>query len=111
MEDEEATAFIQEVYTRVTPTMEKILSGDDDDKLHMEILEANNAIASWQQSHPDKDDMVNLIDIKRIEEGYCGQGPFPGCKVSKRSHKRKSQRTVSYLSAGTRRAGRGELLS
>jgi len=68
MEDEEATAFIQEVYTRVTPTMEKILSGDDDDKLHMEILEANNAIASWQQSHPDKEDMVDLIDIKRIED-------------------------------------------
>jgi len=68
MEDEEATAFIQEVYTRVTPTMEKIFSGDDDDKLHMVILEANNAIASWQQSHPDKEDMVDLIDIKRIED-------------------------------------------
>ncbi|KFY03277.1 hypothetical protein V490_00233 [Pseudogymnoascus sp. VKM F-3557] len=68
MEDEEATAFIQEVYTRVTPTMEKILSGDDDDKLHMEILEANNAIASWQQTHPVKEDMVDLIDIKRIED-------------------------------------------
>jgi hypothetical protein len=68
MEDEEATAFIQEVYTRVTPTMEKILSGDDDNKLHMEILDANNAIASWQQSHPDKEDMVDLIDIKRIED-------------------------------------------
>jgi hypothetical protein len=68
MEDEEATAFIQEVYTRVTPTMEKILSGDDDDKLHMEILDANNAIASWQKSHPDKEDMVDLIDIKRIED-------------------------------------------
>ena len=68
MEDEEATAFIQEVYTRVTPTMEKILSGDDDNKLHMEILDANKAIAGWQQSHPDKEDMVDLIDIKRIEE-------------------------------------------
>ena len=30
--------------------------------------EANKAIASWQQSHPDKEDMVDLIDIKRIEE-------------------------------------------
>lgn len=68
MEDGEATAFIQEVYTRVTPTMEKILSGNDDSKLHMEILEANNAIASWQQSHLEKKDMVDLIDIKRIEE-------------------------------------------
>ncbi|MCJ1360343.1 MAG: hypothetical protein MMC33_010348 [Icmadophila ericetorum] len=68
MEDEEATTFIQGVYTRVTPAMEKILSGDDDDKLYMEILEANNAISSWQQSHPDKEDMVDLIDIKRIEE-------------------------------------------
>jgi len=68
MEDEEATAFIQEVYTRVIPIIEKILSGDDDDKLHMEILEANNAIVSWQQSHPDKEDMVDLIDIKRIED-------------------------------------------
>ena len=48
MENEEATDFIQKIYTRVTPTMEKILSGDDDDKLHMEILEANNAIVSWQ---------------------------------------------------------------
>jgi hypothetical protein len=47
MKDKEATAFIQEVYTRVTPTIEKILSGDDDNKLYMEILDANNAIASW----------------------------------------------------------------
>ena len=47
MEDEEATAFIQEVYTRVTLIIEKILSGNDDDKLYIEILEANNAIASW----------------------------------------------------------------
>jgi hypothetical protein len=67
MENEEATDFIQKIYTRVTPTMEKILSGDGDDKLHMEILEANNAIASWQQSHHDKEDMVDLIDIKRIK--------------------------------------------
>jgi hypothetical protein len=68
MDDEEATTFIQGVYTRVTTTMEKILSGNDDDRLHMEILEANNAISSWQQSHPDKEDMIDLIDIKRIEE-------------------------------------------
>jgi hypothetical protein len=68
MEDEEATTFIQEVYTHVTPTIEKILSGDDDNKLHMEILDANKAIASWQQSYPDKEDIVDLIDIKRIEE-------------------------------------------
>lgn len=49
MEDEGATVIIQEVYTRVTPIMEKILSGDDGDKLYMEILDANNAIADWQQ--------------------------------------------------------------
>jgi hypothetical protein len=38
------------------------------DKLYMEILEVNNAIASWQKSHLDKEDMVDLIDIKRIED-------------------------------------------
>ena len=47
MEDEEAIVFIQEVYTRVIPIMEKILSGDDDDKLYIEILKANNIITSW----------------------------------------------------------------
>ena len=30
------------------PTIEKILSSNNDDKLYIEILEANNAIASWQ---------------------------------------------------------------
>jgi hypothetical protein len=44
------------------------LSGNNDDKLYLEILEANKAIASWQQSYPDKEDMVDLIDIKRIED-------------------------------------------
>jgi hypothetical protein len=44
------------------------LSSNNDDKLYIEVLEANKAIASWQQSHPDKEDMVDLIDIKRIEE-------------------------------------------
>jgi hypothetical protein len=34
----------------------------------MEILDANNAIASWQQSYPDKEDMVDLINIKRIKD-------------------------------------------
>jgi hypothetical protein len=48
--------------------MKKILSGNNDNKLYMEILDVNNAIASWQQSHPDKEDMVDLIDIKRIED-------------------------------------------
>lgn len=67
-EDEEATAFIQEVYGRVTPTIVKILSGDDDIKLHLEILEANKAIENWQNSHSDKADMVDSIDIKRIED-------------------------------------------
>jgi hypothetical protein len=46
MEDKEAIAFIQEVYTRVTPIIEKILSGDNDNKLYMEILDAKNAILS-----------------------------------------------------------------
>jgi hypothetical protein len=46
MEDKETTAFIQEVYTRVIPTMEKILSGDNNNKLHIEILDTNNTIAS-----------------------------------------------------------------
>ena len=46
IEDEEATTFIQEVYTYVTPTIEKILSSDDNNKLHIEILEVNNAIVS-----------------------------------------------------------------
>ena len=55
------------MYTRITPIMKKILSGDDDDKLYMEILKADNAIASWQQSHPDKEDIVDLINIKRIK--------------------------------------------
>lgn len=52
----------------ITLIMKKILSGDDNNKLHMKILKANNAIASWQQSHSDKENMINLIDIKRIEE-------------------------------------------
>lgn len=68
IKDKEATAFIQKVYTRVTPTMEKILSGNNDNKLYMEILDTNNTIASWQQSHPNKEDIVDLINIKRIED-------------------------------------------
>jgi len=60
--------------------MEKILSGDNDDRLQMEILEANNIILSWQQSHQNKDDIVELIDIKRIKD-IMVKGPFPGCKV------------------------------
>jgi hypothetical protein len=32
----------------ITPTIEKILSGDNNNKLYIEILDANNAIASWQ---------------------------------------------------------------
>jgi hypothetical protein len=47
MEDEDATAFIRDVYIYITPTIEKILSGNNDNKLHMEILEANYAIVSW----------------------------------------------------------------
>jgi hypothetical protein len=43
MEGEEVTAFIKEVYARVTTTVEKILSGDDDTKLYLEILEANKS--------------------------------------------------------------------
>ena len=74
--------------------MEKILSGDNDDRLQMEILEANNIILSWQQSHQNKDDIVELIDIKRIKD-IMVKGPFPGCKVWKRSYQRKSEITVS----------------
>jgi len=60
--------------------MEKILSGDNDDMLQKEILEANNIILSWQQSHQNKDDMVELIDIKRTED-IVVKDLFPGCKV------------------------------
>jgi hypothetical protein len=48
--------------------MEKILSSNNDDKLYIEILEVNKAIVSWQQSHPDKENMVDLINVKRIKE-------------------------------------------
>jgi len=68
MEDEEATTSVQEVYSRVTPTIENILRGNDDRELHLEILEANQAIEEWQKSHPGKEDMINSIDIKRIED-------------------------------------------
>ncbi|KAG4414564.1 hypothetical protein IFR04_012312 [Cadophora malorum] len=55
MEDEWATA--QEVYTRIAPIMENILSGDDDIKLHLEILDPNKAIAwnwvSWLKPLPE----------------------------------------------------------
>ena len=44
------------------------MSGDDDNKPCIEILKANNTIVSWQQSHPDKEDMADLINIKRIED-------------------------------------------
>jgi hypothetical protein len=47
MEDEEATAFIQEVYICIIPTIEKILSSNNNNKLYMEILEVNNTIVNW----------------------------------------------------------------
>jgi len=73
----------------------KILSGDDDDKLYMEILEANHAIASWQNDHPDKEDMVDVIDLKRIEE-IVVRAHFWAAKFEKRFHQHKSESTVSY---------------
>ena len=45
-EDKEAITFIQEVYIRIILIIEKILSGDNNDKLYIEILEANNIIIS-----------------------------------------------------------------
>jgi len=46
IENKKATAFIQEVYTRVTFIIKKILNGNNNNKLHMEILDTNNIIAS-----------------------------------------------------------------
>jgi hypothetical protein len=47
MEDKKTIVFIQEIYIRVTPTIEKILSGNNNNKLYIEILDINNTIASW----------------------------------------------------------------
>jgi hypothetical protein len=47
IEDKEAIAFIQEVYIYVTPTIEKILSSNNNNKLYIEILDINNTIVSW----------------------------------------------------------------
>ncbi|CZR68462.1 uncharacterized protein PAC_18361 [Phialocephala subalpina] len=80
MEDEEAIAFIQEVYTRITPTMEKILSGNDDNKLHMEILDANNAIELAElveaSSYPSTWILKPLLEApKPPPSGGNGTGP------------------------------------
>ena len=64
--------------------MEKILSGDDNNKLHMEILDVNNAIASWQQSYFDKENMIKLINIKRIEDTVV-KAHFQAAKFEKDS--------------------------
>ncbi|KAL5344815.1 hypothetical protein ACLOAV_010212 [Pseudogymnoascus australis] len=65
-EDAEATAFINKVHEGVTPAMKKILSGDEDDNLKTEILEANKTIESWQQKHPDKAHEFEPIHIEAI---------------------------------------------
>ncbi|PQE17586.1 C2 domain-containing protein [Rutstroemia sp. NJR-2017a WRK4] len=68
MEDVEARGSIEEIFKRITPTMEKILSNDDDDELHKRILDANNEIQKWKEDHPKEADDVDLIDIKKIED-------------------------------------------
>ena len=66
----------------VTLIMKKILSDDDNNKLHMKILKTNNAIASWQKSHLDKENMIDLIDIKRIEK-IVVKAHFQTAKIEK----------------------------
>jgi hypothetical protein len=46
IEDKEAITFISEVYIRITLTIEKILSSNNNNKLDIEILEVNKAIVS-----------------------------------------------------------------
>jgi hypothetical protein len=68
--DAEAAAkeFIQKIYQDVTPTMERVLTGDNSPELVLEVERANNSIREWQTSHLDDLDLgiVNLIDIEVI---------------------------------------------
>jgi len=63
-----AEEFIQKIYQDITPTMERVLTGDDSPELVLEVERANNLIREWQTSHLDDLDLgiVNLIDIEVI---------------------------------------------
>jgi hypothetical protein len=63
-----AKEFIQKIYQDVTPTMEKVLTGDDSPELVLEVIRTYNRIREWQTSHPDDLGLgiVNLVDIEVI---------------------------------------------
>ncbi|KFY02465.1 hypothetical protein V490_00493 [Pseudogymnoascus sp. VKM F-3557] len=65
-ENAAATAFINKVHEGITPAMGKILSGDEDDNLITEVLEANKTIESWQQKHPAQAHEFETIHIEAI---------------------------------------------
>ena len=42
-----AEEFIQKIYQDITPTMERVLTGDDSPELVLEVERANNLIREW----------------------------------------------------------------